>query len=767
MQNRWHRSLCAGTWGPHMKITFIHPPLDDPTLPYHATAYLKGNLAKNGFPDVSMRDVNVEFVNYCLDEHNVIAFQEEFRCSLDRLSGRPELAFLEELELLELYKTGETVSPDALAEATACLRNKETFLDYPAYVKSVRLINQYFSRLGALCFPATFRNFEQSSRINYSIYNLGDLLNRELADRACRCFARYFHERLSHDEEFQQTDCFGISIPYDHQLMHAMWLARALKERWPEKQVLLGGTSISQCYKYLIDKSMLKLFFNSCDAIVIGEGETAVCEIAASGGDLHKQDIPNLVTYDRQRDELKVPERIFYESVPALGAPVYEYRWDLYLSPERGINYSPTRGCYWNRCTFCDYGLNTDTPTSPWRERKIDQVIADLRQTVEREEVKYVYFAVDVMAPAYLERLSDAMLEANLDLRWSAELRMEKIFSPDRCRKMARAGCVCASFGMESGNQRILDLIDKGTKVFYMAETMKNFSSAGIAVQLMTFTDFPTETALEKNATIDFIEDTRPYWSAGGIGTFVLTGTAMIARNPERFGIKVRKTLNADIGRCLDYEIEEGKGQERIAEEGDYSFDDTRGIFPATLGRPWAGGTDTLHSMIYYSRYSPSFFKEHDLNVHSRENDGPVNREKCEVELTSRFVHSRFDLDHILCNKKSYRQHAKKLLQLPSLTTFAEVLKWQGPESSVSQEKEGSYYLLNDRKCMKVEKDVYDLLLRAQSSHLSLGQLLAPFTGDEKLRMQVYVESLLTSGLLHLRPNKADLAAHTIQAEAA
>jgi anaerobic magnesium-protoporphyrin IX monomethyl ester cyclase len=749
-----------------MKITFIHPPLDDPTLPYHATAYLKGNLVKNGFTDVSMRDVNIEFVNYCLEESNVIAFQEESRSRLDHLSSRQELSYVEQLELLDLHKTGEPVRPDDLANAAACLRNEELFLDYPSYVRSVRLINRYFTRLGALCFPATFKNFEQASRINYSIYNLGDLLNRELADRACHCFARYFQEQLSHDEEFKRSDCFGISIPYDHQLMHALWLARALKERWPEKLVLLGGTSISQCYKYLVDKSRLKLFFDICDGIVIGEGETAVCEIASSGGELQGRNIPNLITFDRQRDELKVPERILYESVPALGTPAYEYPWDLYLSPARGINYSPTRGCYWNRCTFCDYGLNTERPTSPWRERKIDQVIADLRQTVEREGVRYVYFAVDVMAPGYLERLSDAILEARLDFHWCAELRMEKIFSPDRCRKMARAGCVCASFGMESGNQRILDLIDKGTKVFYMAEAMKNFNSAGIAVQLMTFTDFPTETALEKKATIDFIENHRPYWSAGGMGTFVLTGTAMIARNPERFGIKLRPIQNADIGRCMDYEIEEGKGQERTVEEGDSSFDDTRGIFPITLGRPWAGGTDTLHSMIYYSRYGTSFFKEHDLNtvLQTNENDG---WEKARVQLASRLVHSPFDLEHILRNKKAYRQHAKKLLQVPSLTTFGEVLQWQSPASSVSREKDGSYFLLNESKCMRVEKGVYDLLLQAQNTGTPLGNLLAQFTGDERLRIEVYVAALQGAGLVQLQDAKAEAMAHVDEVKAA
>ena len=50
---------------------------------------------------------------------------------------------------------------------------------------------------------------------------------------------------------------------------------------------------------------------------------------------------------------------------------------------------------------------------------------------------------------------------------------MEKVFTAERCQKLKRAGCQCISFGMESGNQRVLDLIDKGTKVEFMAKTIK------------------------------------------------------------------------------------------------------------------------------------------------------------------------------------------------------------------------------------------------------------------------------------------------------
>jgi anaerobic magnesium-protoporphyrin IX monomethyl ester cyclase len=573
-----------------MRITLMHPPIDDPTLPYHSTAYLAGHLSHSGFTDFSMRDINIEFVNYCLEQEVIDNFYGEGERHLRRLEAQAKLSFAEQEKYYTLWGSSR-IETDKIIRAADGMRDMETFLDFTTYLKNVNVIQRYFNFLGSLSYPAEINNFRQMSRARYSIYNLADLLNTELTETICRPFAQFFHERLVRDSDLERSDCFGISIVYDHQLFHSFYLARALKQRWPDKLVLLGGTSISQLYKQIKDKLLMKKFFSFCDAIVAGEGETAICEIAANEGEMLGKRIPNTITYDRKRDEIHFPDNIHYENVAALGSPRYEHPWDLYLTPEKGINYAPTRGCYWNRCTFCDYGLNTDMPTSPWRERKIEQVVTDLQSACTQEQIKYVYLAVDVMSPSYVERLSDALVDAGLNLRWSAEMRMEKIFSADRCEKMAKSGCVCISFGMESGNQRVLDLIDKGTKVNYMGETMKNFTSAGIAVQLMAFTDFPTETPEEKKETFDFIEKYKDYWSTGGMGTFLLTGTSMIAKNPERFGIKVIETQDADITRAIAYRVESETGHRLLlAEDSDESFNADGGAFPPALGRPWAGG---------------------------------------------------------------------------------------------------------------------------------------------------------------------------------
>lgn len=751
-----------------MRITFIHPPLDDPTIPYHSMAYLAGHLAHNGFTDFAMRDINIEFVNYCLEKENINRFYDEREERLGRLEALPELSFREQENYISLWSHSR-IGDEELLGAVRGMRDSELFLDYEAYNQNVSLLTRYFAFLGALSYPSEIAHFKQMSRARYSIYHLDDLLNEKLSDELCYVFGQFFRERLANDPGLLETDCFGLSVVYDHQLPHALYLARALRRAWPEKPIVLGGTSVSQIYKYLKDKREMRRFSALCDAIVVGEGETAVCEIASLGKDFLKaKQITNTITFDEATGEAVFPKGIHYEDVKSLGRPLYSYPWELYLSPEKGINYAPTRGCYWNRCTFCDYGLNTDSPTSPWRERAIGQVVADLQEACAREQVKYVYFAVDVMAPGYIERLADAMVEAGLEIRWSAEMRMEKIFSEERCRRLARSGCVCISFGMESGNQRILDLIDKGTKVKYMGETMKNFASAGVGVQLMAFTDFPTETPGEKKETYDFVREHEEYWSTGGMGRFLLTGTSIIAKEPDRFGIKLIETQEADIARAIAFKIDTESGREvMLAEDGDASFDEDGGIFPRILGRPWAGGTDSLHTMIYYDAYGRNFFKDHPLanyNLNKPVLDEEILRST--LALPGRLNESAFDIVRLLNNREAFAEHIKELLLVPTEPTYAGFQTWQADVEPVTRGDAAGYWIIAASKSAKLEKLIYQIISLAVKQELPLQDVLKAFKPEMAERLFDYFKKLEDNGLLMFKDPLARTGGSRQSAEA-
>jgi len=741
------------------RVTLMHPPLDDPTLPYHANAYLAGHLRHMGHEEVGIRDINIEYVNYCLESGSVGAFQEEADRRIGELGARPSLSYQEQEQYYRLLAASRHTHEE-LAEAVRLFRNNDAFLDYEAYTEAMNRVNGHFGMLGALSYPGEIENFTLKSRGRYSPYNLVDLLSANLAEKLCYPFVRFFEERLVTDDEFLATDLFGISVVYDHQLVHALHLARMIKRRWPEKKVVLGGTAISQLFKYLKVKHRIKLFFKLCDAMVIGEGESALCEIVTLRGEFSSGTrISNTITYDSYRDELSLPV-IKYEDVSSLGAPLYDYRWDLYLSPSRGINYSPTRGCYWNRCTFCDYGLNFDRPTSPWRERRIDQVVEDLRSARDRFGVRYVYMAVDVMAPSYMEKLADAIIREGIDIRWSSEIRLEKAFKREKVDKIAASGAVCLSFGMESGNQRVLDLIDKGTKLEYMSEAMRNFAEAGVAVQLMAFTGFPTETAAEAEETRQFVRDNEPYWSAGGLGQFLLTGTAIIARNPEKFGIRIIETKDADIGRAITYTM--GEDEERrsnLAEEADASFDDSSAEFPAVLGRPWAGGTDTLHSMIYYENFGRGVFKKYTVESASPETpEAADGLQACRIVLGGRLVESRIDLTRIFENRQLLVAYLKERLEEPSEPTYDSFLEWEQDIQHVAAEGETTYWLVSPRSAVRLGKLVYQLLKVAEARSLTAGELLEGMREDIADRLMSHFRDMASQDLLNLVPPGSFLA---------
>jgi anaerobic magnesium-protoporphyrin IX monomethyl ester cyclase len=737
-----------------MKIVLAHPPLDDPTIPYHSTAYLAGQLVHCGFTDVAIRDVNIELVNWTFEPQVFTAFCEEAARRLRGFERQTSLTFPEQDEYLGLWRR-RPIPFDELQRAVAGMRHRESFLQFPEYDRYRLAILGYFDLLGALSYPCELASFNQVSRGRFSPYSLRDLFDEALTARICQVFDRFLTERMETDAEFSAADCLGISIVYDHQIFHALHMARWAKRRWPEKQILLGGTAMSQLYKYIRDKQMMKAFFTVCDGIVVGEGETALCQLADAGGEVVPgMKVNNLISYDRAADRLYLPDHIHYENVAALGRPLFRYPWELYLSPERGINYSPTRGCYWNRCTFCDYGLNTAKPTSPWRERRVDQAVDDLRAAVAETGARFVYFAVDVMSPAYLDRLSDAILDAGLDIRWGAELRLEKIFSYERCVRLARSGCVSVSFGMESGSQRILDLIDKGTQVAFMGETMKSFSAAGIAVQLMAFSDFPTETRAEKEETRRFLHEHAPYWSVGGLGIFQLTGTAIVAKDPARFGIHLVEAEDVDIVRAVAYKIDkgsrDGEPKAMLTEDRDASFDSDGGIFPQRLGRPWAGGTDTLHSMIYYDVYGRSFFRDYAAS----KNDGmrPPSTDQlrsCTLVLPGVVKDSPFDIGKILAERRAMAAYLGQLVKIPREPTQSAFQEWATGRPPLVADLSRSSWIMSGIWGARLNPRVYKLF----STHpqpVVLGDLLAAVDEPFATKLLGYFQKLAEHGFVEL-----------------
>jgi anaerobic magnesium-protoporphyrin IX monomethyl ester cyclase len=199
-----------------------------------------------------------------------------------------------------------------------------------------------------------------------------------------------------------------------------------------------------------------------------------------------------------------------------------------------------------------------------------------------------------------LHGLAIRVRDAGLAVNWGAEVRLERYWTRERCRDLRSGGCVAVSVGFESASQRVLDAMGKGTRLSDMRRTIANLADAGIAVQIMAFTGFPTETYDEAMATISFLERHRALWTLGDVGEFALTAGSMVAKDPARYGLTTVMPLTGqDIHRVLAMaDVDRLTGVERSTMETR-----KRAIRSTESDRPWLGGVDTPHSCFYHARY--------------------------------------------------------------------------------------------------------------------------------------------------------------------
>jgi hypothetical protein len=354
--------------------------------------------------------------------------------------------------------------------------------------------------------------------------------------------------------------------------------------------------------------------------IVIGEGETAFVEILDSIKE--KKTLPRgsagILLADNPVATM-LPSNVRYEDLKQLPQPRYDiWDYDQYWSPEPVLLYSPTRGCYWNRCTFCDYGLNTDRPTSPSRQRPVDIAIKELAEI--RRIARTLYFSVDTISPAYLRNISSAMTQAKLRFQWSAEIRLERKLAHGLADELAQSGCVALAFGYESGSQRVLSLIDKGVNLDAVPDMLRELKRVGIGAQMMGFIGFPGERLDDAHATFKFLLENRDFWTLAGIGDFVLTPGAIVAKRSRDFGIQsVGPLAGHDIVRHLCWIDEDGRRRGIGEARNDSISALAKSISRFTFNRPFVGGTDSSHTILYFGKFGAQLIPPAFLDINDTE----------------------------------------------------------------------------------------------------------------------------------------------------
>jgi len=306
---------------------------------------------------------------------------------------------------------------------------------------------------------------------------------------------------LSHDEVIEEVkeenpDFVGITA-ITARINSALYLSAKVKEFNPDVKVILGGPHIHFEHIAVISEP-------SVDFCVRGEGEITtldLIETASSGGNL--QEVKG-VTFKENNNVIINPDRPFFQNLdtfpfPArqlLQSPVYKGLWT------EGETFSPmlaTRGCPY-LCQFCD-------APAIWgrvhRRRSVANVLDELEQIYKRLGVRYIRFVDDLLIAnkKWAIQLCRGILERGLDdLSWACDGRVG-LMSEELLEELKGANCKVIFYGIEFGNQRILDFCKKGFTAEQVRQTIEMTSKVGISSYGYFMMGYPTE-------TMETVEDT-------------------------------------------------------------------------------------------------------------------------------------------------------------------------------------------------------------------------------------------------------------------
>ena len=388
----------------------------------------------------------------------------------------------------------------------------------------------------------------------------------------------------------------------------------------------------------------------------------------------------------------------------------------------------------------------------PWRQRSTDLVLEDIRQ-IERD-FGFMYLSVDVMSPAGVRKLAQSMVDADLYVNWSAELRLERSFSAETCKLLRQSGCVSVAVGYESGTQRILDMMDKGTKITDIRNTLANYKEAGIGVQMMSFIGFPTETSTEALATLEFMVDNRDKWDSPGVGAFTLTAQSFVAKNPKDYAVTVEPRAGQEVPWAPVFHETEDTGTaedwKAVWDYADLHFNRVQRQFPELgIGNPFLMGTDTAHSIFYRSRFGPNLYLHMEaVCVERLDTQTELLQEGKLLFLGEVVRESQFDLFAFEEKRRAWKAVRDQAKRDNTPFNYQEVTRLEGLPDWCVDRDEGTcdYLLLGYAKRISRATPAVLKLVAMLDGTLNMQEVLAFWPEGSRDQVRGLIEELHTKG---------------------
>jgi anaerobic magnesium-protoporphyrin IX monomethyl ester cyclase len=278
--------------------------------------------------------------------------------------------------------------------------------------------------------------------------------------------------------------------------------------------------------------------------VLIGEGEYTLAELMAKltgVSEMNLSDIQGLVylaadgelTYTPRRPDITDLDSLPFPAWNLVDIPRYQEIWYArhgYYS----MNMVTTRGCPFH-CNWCAKPIWGQR----YNARSPENVAAELKWLKGTFNPDHIWFVDDIMGlkPKWMDRFADQVERDGTRTPFKCLNRADLLLRGNTIEALQRAGADIVWIGAESGSQKVLDAMEKGTKVEQIYESAQRLHEAGIKVGFFLQFGYPGELREDIEKTLQMVRDCRPD-DIGMSVSYPLPGTKFYEHVRGEFGVQ-------------------------------------------------------------------------------------------------------------------------------------------------------------------------------------------------------------------------------------
>jgi anaerobic magnesium-protoporphyrin IX monomethyl ester cyclase len=352
---------------------------------------------------------------------------------------------------------------------------------------------QPYAPLGTLQAAAVIRDLG----IGTSVFDVGLLENPSEIKSALQSSPRYF---IIYDDGFNYLTKMCLTVMREA----AFTMAKMAKEK--NCVVIICSSDSSDHYE--------KYFTHGVDYVMRGEGEETLKELLLC---LEKNNNPEKISglaFQKENTSIVTAPRVVLKELDSLPSPA----WDLIdLEPYRTIwlkhhgyfsmNIATTRGCPY-KCNWCAKPIYGNR----YNSRSPQKVVDEIESLLNKYHPDHFWMCDDIfgLKPGWVQAFRDEVKKRNLSFRYKIQSRVDLLVEENTVAALAESGADTVWVGAESGSQKILDAMDKGTTVDQIREARLLLKQKGIKTAFFLQFGYLGETREDIDATLKMVLDLMP-----------------------------------------------------------------------------------------------------------------------------------------------------------------------------------------------------------------------------------------------------------------